>query len=265
MKSMKKWLRFVFLILLVSLSGINAAETGKPVYHVLFIGNSYTYYHSMPQMFKAISEHAFSKNRVETKFVGGGGATLKKHWEVGQALVEIKTGHWDYVVLQEQSMLGSQDLTDPDSPKQFFKYARLFDLQIKKSGAKTVFFMTWSRRLLKNQQKYLTDAYLTIAKELGSKVAPVGMVWERIRENPKIELYMDDGSHPSIAGSFLAALTLSAVIFHAVPEKVPGDLYGYEILRGGTLAAHKSRLCHLPYEAVQTIRDTVAHILSQRR
>ena len=131
--------------------GTGTASAQDQVHRVLFVGNSYTYYHSMPQLFAAISEHALPGDRIETKFLGGGGATLKQHWDVGLVADALKKSKWDYVVLQGQSMLGSEDLTDPDSPKQFYKYAEMLDREIKANGAQTVFYLTWSRKSLKEQ------------------------------------------------------------------------------------------------------------------
>lgn len=58
--------------------------------------------------------------------------------------------------------------------ERFFEYARKFDTEIKNTGAKTVFLMTWSERNKPKEQTILTYAYTTIAKELDAIVAPVG-------------------------------------------------------------------------------------------
>ena len=254
----RKLLRLFFmsLVILLLISGGSFADTS-----VLFIGNSYTYYNSMPQMFKAMAEHQHPEQSIEVEFVGGGGATLKKHWEVGQALAEIQTGDWDYVVLQEQSSLGTNKLSDPRKWKQFFHYSRLFDEEIKKSGATTVFFMTWARRDSREQQKHLTTAYETIAGQLGSRVAPVGLAWDRIRDQEGINLYNKDGSHPSPMGSCLAALTLWGTIFNTAPQHMNGKLVGYEILRGGVLAEEKSILADFPAAVIEVLEDAVAGVL----
>ena len=264
-RTLQKLFWCVQLILLFTFcNGYTIAQpSAKKSYHILFVGNSYTYINSLPQMFKAIVKYQFPNYPVKVKFIGGGGATLKKHWQVGEALNEIKSGYWNYVVLQGQSMLGSSNLTDPDSPKQFYKYARKFDAEIKTSGAKTVFFMTWSRKYLPEQQKYLTKAYKNIAKELGSLLAPVGIVWEILRKNSGINLYRSDGSHPTRTGSYLAALTLFETIFHIVPRNIPGRLYGHRILRGGKLSPQKTCLCNLSKEKVVLLKQAVNDVLSK--
>lgn len=192
---------------------------------------------------------------------------MEQHWEEGLAPDEIKTGRWDFVVLQEQSMLGTAVSEDRKmyfgSPEPFFEYARKFERIIRKSGAETVFYMTWSREKYPQQQKYLTYAYMHIARNLTAKVAPVGMVWDQVRDNPDIDLYQEDGSHPSVYGSFLAAATLFAVIFDVGPEGIPGRLEGQEILPGGSLSAETSVLSDLSEADANIILTEVTDIHEQ--
>lgn len=247
--------------------GTSFAGAPDTTLRVLFVGNSYTYYNSLPQLVEAMAEKAFPGQGVESKFVGAGGATLKEHWDEGFALEEIRTGRWDYVVLQEQSMLGSAVTEDGQlyfsGPDLFFGYAKRFDHAIRESGAKTLFLMTWSRRGHKEQQKYLTYAYMTIAGELGSEIAPVGLVWDLVRHDRDIDLYDRDGSHPSIYGSFLAATTIVSVLFDSHPTNIPGHLTGYEILRNGRMAMETSVLADLSDADVKTIVDATAAVFER--
>ncbi len=259
------WSVLLIALLFFSYSGNITAQPGNNQYHILFIGNSYTYINSLPQMFKSLVENQFPDYHITVKFIGGGGATLKNHWEVGEAVKEIKTGYWNYVILQGQSMLGSDDLTEPDSPDQFYKYSQRLDAEIKKSGAKTVFFMTWSRKNLPEQQKYLTKAYSTISTELGSTLAPVGLVWKKFREISTINLYRRDRSHPTITGTYLSALTLFNSIFHTIPATLPGTLYGHKILHGGNIPAYKSRLCDLSKESIKLLRQAVVDVMNNQK
>lgn len=233
---------------------------------VLFIGNSYTYYNSMPQMVKAMAEIKLPGRQIETKFVGAGGATLKKHWETGWALKEIESGKWDYVILQGQSMLGTAVIENGKlyfgKPDLFFTYARKFANVIKENGAEPVFYMTWSRKDHPDQQKYLSYAYMKMAKELNGKIAPVGLVWNRLRDK-HLDLYQKDGSHPTIQGSYLAAAILFATIFDIKPIGLPGRLVEHEILRGGKLSTVKTELCDLSDGEVEIIRESSTEIYQE--
>lgn len=253
----------VLFILLLGAVSTNALPEQKSL-RILFIGNSYTYVNSLPQMFKAFTENELPDYSITVKFIGGGGATLERHWEVGEAAREIRSGNWNYVILQGQSMLGSNDLTDPDSPNQFYKYARKLHAEIKKSGAETIFLMTWARKNLPEQQKYLTNAYQKIVAELGSKLAPAGSVWENCRKISDIALYRKDRSHPAIAGTYLTALTLFGTIFNFVPEKLPNVLYGKEILRGGKLSDDKICLAELDKDTTDKLRQAYIIVCRQQ-
>ena len=50
-------------------------------------------------------------------------------------------------------------------------------------------------------------------------MAPVGLAWQQVRrEHPEIGLWDPDGSHPSRAGTYLAACVLYATLFGESPE-----------------------------------------------
>jgi hypothetical protein len=139
---------------------------------------------------------------LETAQITPGGCTLERHWTGGKALAKIQEGKWDYVVLQEQSV------TPIVNYESMAKHARLFDAEIKKVNAKTLFYMTWALRDSPQDHSKLTDAYLKIAKELGSDVVPVGYARTRAMEvNPCLDLFVKDGKHPSPTGTYLAACT----------------------------------------------------------
>ena len=53
-----------------------------------------------------------------------------------------------------------------------------------------------------------------IAAELAALVVPLGPAWQAaLRQRPDLRLYVEDGSHPSKAGSYLAACVFYATLF----------------------------------------------------
>ncbi|HUQ50322.1 MAG TPA: hypothetical protein VM056_06380 [Terriglobales bacterium] len=193
---------------------------------VLFIGNSFTHINDLPLLTASLAASANPPRQLYTQLVAEGGATLKRHWEAGAALVAIRQGKWDYVVLQEQGNLGPSVAGSINEPQMFHEYARRFDSEIRKAGARTVLFMTWARQDAPEQQVVLTKAYADIAEELHVTVAPVGLAWEKsLRHNPKLTLHYTDRSHPGPLGSYLSACVLFAVLFSSSPEGLSaGDL-----------------------------------------
>ena len=116
---------------------------------VLFVGNSYTYVNDLPGMFTRLAAAGKPAVKVETQSIVVGGATLRMHINSGAVTKALAASHWDYVVLQEQSHLGVASLADVEP---FQASARELDAAIKKAGAKTVFYLTWSVKPVPEEQ-----------------------------------------------------------------------------------------------------------------
>ncbi len=228
------------LILLAPVANVSRTLKRSDQARVLFIGNSYTYFNNLPDMFSQLATSATPSKTVAAQRVVQGGATLKRLWEDGGALKVLQQSKWDYVVLQEQSTL---PITDPAT---MYKYARMFDAEIKKTGAKTIFFLTWARQNQSENQAKLNDAYFAIAKELQATVAPIGIAWARaFKEDPKLVLHNEDQSHPNAAGSYLAACVLYATIFKKSPENLNGKLSGHPAKDDGSIFDERVELINL--------------------
>src|SRR5690606_34866091 len=66
--------------------------------------------------------------------------------------------------------------------------------------------------------------YMSISDLYESEVTPVGIVWRYIKENhPSINLYQTDGSHPSVAGSYIAACCFYTSLFRKDPTLITYD------------------------------------------
>lgn len=182
---------------------------------VLFIGNSYTEVNELPWMVLQLARADGIPMRYEQ--VTGGGLSLEQHWAEGkgEAVQKLARQKWDVVVLQEQSM------RPIDEPSKLTQYAKLFDAKIKAAGGKTLLYVTWARKDAPQNQAKLDKAFAATAKELGATLVPVGSAWERARkERPGLELYDEDGSHPSPFGTYLNALVFHRVL-HGKAAKAP--------------------------------------------
>jgi hypothetical protein len=240
---------------------ISAQEpAGVPELRVLFIGNSYTYFNNLPGILAGLAADG-GRGRVETRMVAPGGWRLKDQWEKGQALEALRSGRWDYVVLQDQSTLGLTYFLDGKAriagDAVFRPFAEKWSAEILRKGAIPLFYMTWARQATPEDQAALAAAYFNAARAGRAQVAPVGLAWDRIRrEAPPIDLFFTDGSHPSAAGSYLAACVFYAVIFKQSPvgltnkvSGVPVDLDS-EKEQPGKIAV----LAELPAEEARTLQ-----------
>jgi prepilin-type N-terminal cleavage/methylation domain-containing protein/prepilin-type processing-associated H-X9-DG protein len=180
---------------------------------ILFVGNSYTQGNDLPNLIKQLAQSAGEERVLDIDAQLVGGATFEQHYTMGEMQKKLAAKKYEIVVLQEQSMRPIIET------RLMHEYARKLDQEIKANGAKTLFFMTWARKHLPETQTKLSDAYTSIANELGADVAPVGLAWQRaMKERPQIELYDSDNSHPTLKGSYLAACVFYAVIYQKSPQ-----------------------------------------------
>jgi hypothetical protein len=185
----------------------------------LFIGNSFTARNDVPGMIASLAESHGA--RLDHRLISAGGASLRRHWNEGDALKAMQEKRYDYVVLQEQSTLPIKNA------KRAQENIRLFDGPIRDSGATIALYLTWARKHAPETQKALTDVYTSIGAELGATVIPVGIAWERfLARHGSPVLHDKDGSHPTLAGSYLAACVFFAALFGRSPVGTPSTLKG---------------------------------------
>lgn len=176
----------------------------------LFVGNSFTARNDVPGMIARMAQSCGES--LEHVLISAGGASLRRHWNKGDAQLAMKEGNFDFVVLQEQSTLPVKNAG------RMFENVRLFDEAIRAAGSRTVLYMTWARQHEPQNQRVIAEAYTAIGAEIGATVAPVGLAWERFLASHAIPVLHDkDGSHPTLAGSYLAACVLFSVLFHRSP------------------------------------------------
>lgn len=197
-----------------------------PSVRVLFIGNSYTYVNDLPHLFATLA--AAGKHPAEVEMVAPGGWTLMEHARSPDTRKKIDGSPWNFVVLQEQSIV-------PAVPQAreagMYPAVRRLATIIRAHGSEPVLYATWGRRDglgengfadFQSMQTAITDGYLHIADELDVRVAPVGPAWQlAVAQHPGTPLWDGDGSHPALAGTYLAACVFYAALFHASPEGLP--------------------------------------------
>ena len=178
--------------------------------NVLFVGNSFTARNDLPGLIEALT--AAGGKPFRHQLVQAGGASLRAHWNAGHATKMIEGGGFDAVVLQEQSTLPVKNAA------RMHDNVRLFDGVIRAAGAATVLYMTWARRDNPESQAAITEAYTEIGQELGATVVPVGTAWARLPAvGGRPVLYDRDGSHPTVAGSYLAACVFYGTLLDESP------------------------------------------------
>ncbi len=219
----------------VALAATSAcASTRKPV-RILFVGNSYTYYNNLPRVAETLYE-ATNKGAFEVGMLVQAGQRLSD--VAGPRMPEflrmLMGGRWDYVVLQEQSSLGGgfgNGRPVLGNPGAFHEAVRALDKEIRRSGGRTVLLETWANERAPEQQGAISEAYASIADEIGALVVPAGQVWKAVRSaHPGIRLHQADGSHPAETGTYLTACLLLETLFEIDLSGAPARLSVPDIL-----------------------------------
>lgn len=197
------------------------ASASKDPLRTLWVGNSYTYVNDLPSMVGQLAD-AGGARRFEQVQECPGGSTLKQHWDSGADTALLSGSHFDWMVLQDQSQEPSFDLSVLETD--LYPYVTQLDAAGRDAGTRAMLYLTWGRQNgdLENvpgdtydaMQDRLIRGYETIAARLHVPVAPVGIAWRTTRQQqPQLQLYQSDGSHPSEAGTYLAACVFFQMLY----------------------------------------------------
>jgi PKD repeat protein len=221
MNQMKKSYLFTLLSVLIGLS-VNAQDSIS----VLFIGNSYVYTNDLPSTLNQLATSLGNTASVSSKV--NGGYTFQMHANDPQTYAAIHQQPWDVVVLQAQSQEPSFPFSQVTTNTLPYSTQLADSVKAANFCSNVMYFMTWGRQngdpqwdsinTFDKMNSRLHDAYMRFADSVDAMVSPVGVVWKYVRDNhPSIQLYVADGSHPSPAGTYLAACTFYTGLFRNSP------------------------------------------------
>ncbi len=190
--------------------------------HILFIGNSYTYFHDMPHsLFLPMAKEQGYDLSVTS--ITAGGYYLSWYADPlnpeGIRLREVlKDTHFDAIILQDQSC------NPVKNPEMFMQSVGELCAILLPYTDHFLLYCTWGRiegcpklselgLTSEEMTAALSRAYNAAALRYGMSVAEVGLAFEAYaKEHGQASLYDPDGSHPSPLGSRLAAeVILSAL------------------------------------------------------
>jgi hypothetical protein len=216
----------------VFLFSLGTALQAQFTYRVLFLGNSYTGVNNLPQLTASAALSAGDTLLFDSNTPGG--YQLVDHAADITSQNKIMAGGWHYVVIQGQSQ-------EPVTLSgQFFNGGvSLYNLIRQYNPcAVTMPYMTWGRKngdatncstypemcTYQGMDSALRARYISLATLVNGELSPVSAVWRYLRQNnPAIELYQPDESHPSLAGSYAAACCFYTMIFKKDPSLITYD------------------------------------------
>jgi hypothetical protein len=207
------------------LNGCGQKKSKVKALPILFLGNSYTYANDLPDLLKQLA--AAANQAIVAEAIAEPGWQLQQHATNAESLDALPAQKWNYVVLQEQSVIPAMR---GEREYSMFPAVRSLAQRSTAIGRKPLLFMTWGRERgmpesgfadYASMQTAIATGYATIAAELDIAIAPVGEAWRTVvTQHPTIRLWDEDGSHPSMAGSFLAACVFYTVLYRRSPKGI---------------------------------------------
>ena len=183
---------------------------------VLFIGNSLTYANDLPRAVRSL--YALVGLPLETAMVAKPNFSLGDHWDDRDARHAIRRRGWSTVVLQQGPS------SREDSRAMLREAVRRFAPLIAEAGATPARFSAWPQRQRREDFSRASDSYALAAADVNGILMPVADAWrEAFDLAPSLDLYSEDGLHPSRYGTFLAALVIFGALTGRSPASLPSD------------------------------------------
>jgi len=222
MTAMKRVRLALVIGVAVCLSGGQAAMQPREL-RVLFIGNSLTSMNNVPALVERLTDAG--DVRIRASSITRNDFSLDDHWAQGEAVRLIASGGWSHVVLQQ----GPSAL--PASRVELRAATKQFDDVIRKVGARTALYMVWPSEARARDFDAVRESYATAARDVGGVFLPAGEAWRAAwRRDPQLALYASDRFHPTLQGSYLAALVIAQRLTGRQPVQAPKGIAGWATL-----------------------------------
>jgi hypothetical protein len=229
-----------FFVGLFALTLQAAMGLAQDTTHVLFIGNSFTYFNNMPTLFEGLA--TAQGKLVYTEMYAPGGVSVgdisqgtQAHMNNPLVFDKIRNRAWDVMVIQDNQgrfVFDSAQFPSTAVSLVVEGHFKLMDsLHHYRPCARVVLFGGWGvktgmppygntgeemiRRILCN--------YRVLNDTLHEVISPIGEAWiTSLHRLPGTDLWANDETHPSLAGSYLTAATLCTTLW---PESLAGNAY----------------------------------------
>lgn len=189
------------------------SDDSRPVRRILFIGNSHTYFHGMPDMVRKLADSAQVKERYAITMYAQPAVWLKAQWYDEQVKMLLQKP-WDDVVIQAD---GAEPI-EAEWKKDFMQYGTIMLYKAKAKGARVYLYVPWRYKEGIDFYKGNPDLpYLMYSriqqgnKELalraGAELVNVGRANMRLLQaRPDFPFYLPDGNHGTLQAYYMAAL-----------------------------------------------------------
>lgn len=191
--------------LLLLLSLLASLPISAAPLRVLFVGNSYTYTHNLPEVFRRVAESR--GQRVDVRALTAPGVAIEDHFSAG-TLPRGLQGDWDWVVLQQ----GPSSL--PENRRHLALWTAEVARHLDPTRSRILMYSVWPAREHGHTWSNAELSYAQAAAKVGGCVFPAAAAWRlALAAEPSLPLYSGDGLHPTREGALLAAMAMAEALW----------------------------------------------------
>jgi hypothetical protein len=173
---------------------------------ILFVGNSLTYTNNLPSIVVSLAKRKGID--VETEMLAYPNYALEDHWNIGHLQDLIKSGGFDFVVLQQGPSSQNEGRT------MLLDYGARIKALCDTTKTRLAFFMVWPAFANLHTFDGVIKNYSDAAIATNSLLCPVGAIWKKHFDDTKdYSYYGPDLFHPSQKGSEIAAKVIVDALF----------------------------------------------------
>ena len=195
----------------------------RPVHRILFLGHSYTYYNDMPAMVGKMADSANSPAHYDIIMSAFPNATLEDHSLNARTRDLLAQGGWYRIVAQPE---GGLNYRSADSAM-FVAGASLLVGTAEQPPAILISWQATDAFCRKHYSMSRNDVAAIAQENLrglaiatGADVIDIARAWDRVTASGLPFSLYKDGNHPSLHGSYLAALVVYEGLSHDDVTKV---------------------------------------------
>jgi hypothetical protein len=191
-------------------TAIEPIEDGRDPFFVLFLGNSHTSNHNVPELVQRILQPHFESRNLQCRGIYA--PFLDDLSNLKTVRETLRGGKWQAVVLQGQkiSMSGRYEYSTEGAQT-------LSDIA-HEVGTRAYWFSEWPRAGVDDENERTIQVYTALAEKNGDQVIHVGDAWRLVSvSHPDLDLYDVDGNHENERGAALTALVIASQIADVDP------------------------------------------------
>lgn len=181
---------------------------------ILFLGNSFTQSGNIHQMVGHMAASATPSADYYISGILSGGYTINNHLEDGKVQRALRSGTWDIVVVQTQSVAAFERAWHDQALEGFQELSAI----ARQNQVDFLWYAHWRPDYKRESyfeaaaHRKISEFYHRAARQNGGEVAEVGFAFDAAKRMGIDGLLAADDHHPSLKGSYLSALEILATL-----------------------------------------------------